>query len=179
MLNASYNLPSEDCNTTKQMVFHSNKLLCVYSLQPWLSDTFTFSPKLTCFCKMVTHTAFPGKGPAQGGCNQTLEVPPRLRLRSEVEAECVFVSLFLNTTCICPVGSIRSHILFKVMVAGMRQGSMIPPTLRLHLFRTGREHRVILIHFACELWQAACEPWSQVTGEATFLGSFLPQFLGP
>lgn len=32
MLNAGYNLPSEDCNTEKQMVFHSNKLLCVYSV---------------------------------------------------------------------------------------------------------------------------------------------------
>lgn len=48
MLNASYNLPSEDCNTEKQMVFHSNKLLCVYSLQSWLSDTFTFGSELPC-----------------------------------------------------------------------------------------------------------------------------------
>lgn len=48
MLNASYNLPSEDCNTEKQMVFHSNKLLCVYSLSSWLSDTFTFSSELPC-----------------------------------------------------------------------------------------------------------------------------------
>lgn len=46
MLNAGYNLPSEDCNTEKQMVFHSNKLLCVYSLQSWLSDTFTFGSEL-------------------------------------------------------------------------------------------------------------------------------------
>lgn len=32
MLNAGYNLPSEDCNTEKQMVFHSNKLPYVCSL---------------------------------------------------------------------------------------------------------------------------------------------------
>ena len=51
MLNASYNLPSEDCNTEKQMVFHSNKLLCVYSLQSWLSDTFTFGSELPCRCQ--------------------------------------------------------------------------------------------------------------------------------
>lgn len=48
MLNARYNLPSEDCNTEKQMVFHSNKLLCVYSLQSWLSDAFTFGSELPC-----------------------------------------------------------------------------------------------------------------------------------
>lgn len=48
MLNAHYNLPSEDCNTEKQMVFHSNKLLCVYSLQSWLSDAFTFGSELPC-----------------------------------------------------------------------------------------------------------------------------------
>lgn len=32
MLNASYNFPSEDCNTEKQMVFRSNKLLRVYCI---------------------------------------------------------------------------------------------------------------------------------------------------
>lgn len=53
MLNASYNLPSEDCNTEKQMVFHSNKLLCVYSLQSWLSDTFTFGSELPCHWQPV------------------------------------------------------------------------------------------------------------------------------
>lgn len=42
MLNASYNFPSEDCNTEKQMVFHSNKLLCVYWIQSCLSAPSTF-----------------------------------------------------------------------------------------------------------------------------------------
>lgn len=31
MLNASYNLPSEDCDTEKQMVLHSNESLCMQS----------------------------------------------------------------------------------------------------------------------------------------------------
>jgi hypothetical protein len=66
MLSASYNLPSEDWNTQKQMVFYCNKLLCVYSLQSWLSETFTFNSKLT-RCQTRGRRSPSRKGlPAQG-----------------------------------------------------------------------------------------------------------------
>lgn len=67
MLNASYNLPSEDCNTEKQMVFHSNKLLCVYSLQSWLSDTFTFGSEPPCCWQARGDAAALGRASRAGG----------------------------------------------------------------------------------------------------------------
>lgn len=67
MLNASYNLPSEDCNTEKQMVFHSNKLLCVYSLQSWLSETFTFCSELPCCWQARRGAASHGGASCAGG----------------------------------------------------------------------------------------------------------------
>lgn len=67
MLNASYNLPSEDSNTEKQMVFHSNKLLCVYSLQSWLSDTFTFGSEPPCCWQARGDAAALGRASRAGG----------------------------------------------------------------------------------------------------------------
>lgn len=67
MLNASYNLPSEDCNTEKQMVFHSNKLLCVYSLQSWLSDTFTFGCEPPCCWQARGDAVALGRASRAGG----------------------------------------------------------------------------------------------------------------
>lgn len=46
MLNAGYNLPSEDCNIEKQMVFHSNKLPCVCTVYIELGFSEPF-----CLCR--------------------------------------------------------------------------------------------------------------------------------
>lgn len=40
MLNVSCNLPSENSNSEKQMVFHCNKLLCIYSFGTGVLFTF-------------------------------------------------------------------------------------------------------------------------------------------
>lgn len=93
MLNASYNLPSEDCNTEKQMVFHSNKLLCVYSLQSWLSDTFTFGSELPC-CWLPggrRHSVSEKRLPVPGGIPSQAPRHPRgvslqFRIRSQASA---------------------------------------------------------------------------------------------
>lgn len=81
MLNASYNLPSEDCNTEKQMVFHSNKLLCVYSLQSWLSDTFTFGSEPPCCWQARGDAAALGRASRAGGDPAR---PPGVRLAVQI-----------------------------------------------------------------------------------------------
>lgn len=86
MLNASYNLPSEDCNTEKQMVFHSNKLLCVYSLQSWLSDTFTFGSELPCCWQTGGDGASLGRGFLRwGGHSQPPTPTPGVQLGFRLE----------------------------------------------------------------------------------------------
>lgn len=155
MLNASYNLPSEDCNTTKQMVFHSNKLLCVYSLQPWLSDTFTFSSELTCFCQMGRHTGPPGKGPDQGDAARSqspMKIQVKVRSRGGV---CLSAIAYLHPV---PASkSVRSHILFRVTVASMRRDSTP--------FQNRQKNTQHSDTLCSELQWTGCECWSQVTGQ--------------
>lgn len=139
MLNASYNLPSEDCNTEKQMVFHSNKLLCVYSLQSWLSDTFTFGSELPCHWQPVrgswgeTQRLWEGASCSGGDAARPPRVPAVVQ--NQITGKCCAP----DSAGTCRSGrALGASCLWKRLIQGHGGGSEAAPAALLSV--TARDH---------------------------------------